>query len=713
MSVRQPALRISILTICIFLCLGSSLRAERATPQEMDQVSENWLSAVLFAKGQWGESTTPAITGFEPIMVNDTVVGRCYHVSPKGYVVVPVMKEIAPVKATSEESNLDVNAEGGFAALIREVLIDGVRSFVELYGTLDAVQVPEKGVAPFGTEYRSQWDRYAVAAQEFDLRLTTEKAKNTDEVGPLLVNSWHQGAPYYNYCPMGDGGRCVVGCVATAASQILHYHQWPPFGNGSKTYWWNGDVSCGDETPGTFLTGHFDDDYDWENILSYVGVNAPQAQQDAVAELCSEVGIAYSMIYGRCGSGSYVFKGVDVFPDYFRYRDTVERIDRLGHTVQDWFDLAQEEIDEARPIAYRITSHAIVLDGWRIIDNQNQLHYNYGWGGSHTAWYATDYVYCPWDGCAASDQMMLRRIIPDRRVIFTADTVVGWLPIEVSFEGSSELNVDSWTYDFGDGDSAFVQNPTHVFDTPGRYDVTLQVTANGEPQTMLRPDLIIAIADTMAAVDVDIAPDSTGEVVIYARNSAPVSIFTIPVEYAGDLGMTLDSFTTEGCRTDFFEEVSQTHFSSTGQRTTFRLQNSTNGSQPELDAGAGPILRLFFSVPYSSSTGEVNPIVIQGYLDNIPGYAGSVIDYKPDLIDGQVVCASCCGGIRGNVDADPIDEVTISDLVYLVTYMFNDGPDPECWKEADLNGTRDVDIADLIMLVDYMFAGGYPPLNCP
>ncbi|MCK4462592.1 MAG: SBBP repeat-containing protein, partial [candidate division Zixibacteria bacterium] len=81
----------------------------------------------------------------------------------------------------------------------------------------------------------------------------------------------------------------------------------------------------------------------------------------------------------------------------------------------------------------------------------------------------------------------------------------------------------------------------------------------------------------------------------------------------------------------------------------------------------------------------------------------------------------CCIGIRGNINYDPGDVIDISDLVYLVDYMFNGGPQPVCWEEANVDGSgdgppdgpEDIDIADLVHLVDYMFNQGPPPVPCP
>ena len=79
------------------------------------------------------------------------------------------------------------------------------------------------------------------------------------------------------------------------------------------------------------------------------------------------------------------------------------------------------------------------------------------------------------------------------------------------------------------------------------------------------------------------------------------------------------------------------------------------------------------------------------------------------------VGSSCCEGIRGDI-ADPMDGIIdITDLVYLIDYMFLSGPAPTCMAEADVNadGADQVDISDLMYLIDYMFTGGPPPAACP
>ena len=75
-----------------------------------------------------------------------------------------------------------------------------------------------------------------------------------------------------------------------------------------------------------------------------------------------------------------------------------------------------------------------------------------------------------------------------------------------------------------------------------------------------------------------------------------------------------------------------------------------------------------------------------------------------------------CIGIRGNIDGDILDAIDISDVVYLVNFLFFYDNPPINIEEADVNGsggTVPVDITDLTYMVNYLFQGGPPPLDCP
>jgi len=98
---------------------------------------------------------------------------------------------------------------------------------------------------------------------------------------------------------------------------------------------------------------------------------------------------------------------------------------------------------------------------------------------------------------------------------------------------------------------------------------------------------------------------------------------------------------------------------------------------------------------------------------NIGGYADTVNMTLVAPIDqaGLFVVAGSPGTFTcGDVDGSGSLPVDISDLVYLIDYVFRDGPPPPVMAAADVDGSGGIiDISDLVYLIDYMFTGGPVP----
>ncbi|MCB2229086.1 agmatine deiminase family protein [bacterium] len=62
----------------------------------------------------------------------------------------------------------------------------------------------------------------------------------------------------------------------------------------------------------------------------------------------------------------------------------------------------------------------------------------------------------------------------------------------------------------------------------------------------------------------------------------------------------------------------------------------------------------------------------------------------------------------GDINGDSIGP-DLSDLIYLVNYLFLGGPAPFSTLISDLSGEGDIDLSDLIFLVNYLFSGGPAP----
>ncbi len=394
--------------------------AETATQAEMELICRNWLSYMVYQRETWAGKTRPEIVDVHEITEGDTLLALCFSISPCGFVVVPILKELPPIKAYSQEHMLDVNQRVGFPQLLREVLLHRIRLYAKIYGSLNVAQ-PPVGDVLLGREHRMRWDQFLRSEQEFETALAQGKFSSLTQAGPLLSTSWHQGSPYNDSCPMGDGGRCVVGCVATAAAQILKYWNWPRCGTGSYSYTWNGDQSCGGNVGGETLSATFSDEYDWQNMPDSCDSGCASGDSAALAELCYEVGVAFQMDYGACGSGAWTAMALTVFPVFFRYSSFIDKENRSNHMASQWFSIIQTEINSGRPMQYRIHGHSIVCDGWRYGTGQSEYHLNYGWGGPHTAWFTIDNIYCPWPGCDPLVEYMIRYIMPEPPALIRGD----------------------------------------------------------------------------------------------------------------------------------------------------------------------------------------------------------------------------------------------------------------------------------------------------
>lgn len=399
-----------------FIPCGQNAFAELADANQMEQVCQNWLTLIVTERGKWGGSTDPAIADIQDIVVNDTLLARYYAIDPAGYIMVPALREMAPVIAYSDEYPLDLSETTfGMAPMLRQILQDRFRVFVQVYGSLEASQPADKPL--FSAFNGTLWNELTVPADQYIPAYNKGLAAETKNVGPLLTTAWHQGAPYNDLCPMGDGDRCVVGCVATAAAQIARYHMWPPYGTGTHSYYWGGDTSCDGSTPGQTLSADFSDAYSYDDSPA------------AVAELSYEMGVAFEMDYGACGSGAYTLYGATVFPTYFNYDPSATTRNRSSYDAEEWFSIIQNEINQGRPILYRIYSHAIVCDGWRQVSGLNQYHFNYGWGGSQNSWYTVDNLYCPWSGCDPMVEGMVINIIPKTSILWLGGQTISDLAL--------------------------------------------------------------------------------------------------------------------------------------------------------------------------------------------------------------------------------------------------------------------------------------------
>jgi len=694
--------RIVITAILAIILFTGTAFATTASEEEMRLACRNWLTYITLKQGDWAGSADPKIVSVEDITQDGILLGRCFKFDPEGYAVIPILKEMPPIMFYSDENGIDWGDADGAPALFREVLNNRVTMYAARFGSVEAPQA-DKSNLMFGPEHKQEWDKYLVSEREFNAGLEAVKIAPMEELGPLLTTRWHQDYPYNNDCPYGDGGRTLVGCVATAAAQILAYHKWPPEGTGTHAYFWYGDNSCDGSSPSQGLSADYTDPYDWDNIPDYCGSGCTMDQIYALGELNYEVGVAFNMDYGVCGSGAYTSDAQYVFPQYFRYYDQIEQRNRFEYNLVNWSDIIRTEIENNRPIQYRISRHSIVCDGWRTYDTNYQVHMNYGWGGSNNYWYTIDNLYCNWEGCSPSVEFAMTNIMPDRGVVFSADTSWGQYPLAVNFTGESPLTVDTWTWSFGDGDSSFAQSPAHVYDEAGRYDVTLEVNAGGEIRTYATTNYITVLADTMSSLSARGDAGDTIEVVISATNTVPLRGIKMPVINSGNLDISLISYSTAGCRTEYFDQVKRISMDPVNKRCMFSFYN-LESTTPDLEPGSGPVLKLYFIIAPGSSLDEMTEIRFEPYSSYEPLFYGPVLDYCPILQAAPVTLDYLCGDVNFN------GAFNILDATYLINYLYLSGPEPIPMASADVNSSGSPNILDVTYMINYLYQDGPEPV---
>ncbi|HHY55649.1 MAG TPA: PKD domain-containing protein [Chloroflexi bacterium] len=86
------------------------------------------------------------------------------------------------------------------------------------------------------------------------------------------------------------------------------------------------------------------------------------------------------------------------------------------------------------------------------------------------------------------------RIYQRARAAFSATPLTGATPLQVTFVDQSSGDITRWLWNFGDGVTSEERYPTHVYTSPGVYQVVLSVFGPGGTDTMIRQNLITVSA---------------------------------------------------------------------------------------------------------------------------------------------------------------------------------------------------------------------------
>ena len=236
-------------------------------------------------------------------------------------------------------------------------------------------------MANLNPEARYLFDTYRQVYEELSKNktLTTRAGaatKAADAVQPLLKSKWGQDYPYSKQT------RYMTGCVATAVAQVMYYHKWPAQGKGQESYTVKFDNTV---RSADFTKSH----YDWDNmLLDYNRRNITTKQEDAVALLMNDVGIATNMQYTDRASGTQSYMAERALRNYFDYDAAM--VTRSYEGVDNFIEIVKEELRNGFPLYISGDSktgggHAWVCDGF---DEEDRFHMNFGWNGQANGYYS-------------------------------------------------------------------------------------------------------------------------------------------------------------------------------------------------------------------------------------------------------------------------------------------------------------------------------------
>ncbi|MCS3924882.1 PKD domain-containing protein [Methanosalsum natronophilum] len=92
--------------------------------------------------------------------------------------------------------------------------------------------------------------------------------------------------------------------------------------------------------------------------------------------------------------------------------------------------------------------------------------------------------------------IIVRALPENPKAKFTANPSEGEVPLEVTFSDESE-NAFEYYWEFGDGATSDEREPTHIYNEPGTYDVTLTVTNDVGEDTFIQSITVIDPEDTI------------------------------------------------------------------------------------------------------------------------------------------------------------------------------------------------------------------------
>ena len=236
------------------------------------------------------------------------------------------------------------------------------------------------------SEYANEvewWERCGEELAQESQAPAKAKATPRESVAVMLDTKWSQKAPYNDMC-IFDGKRCVTGCNATAAAQIIK--RWGDLGYHRGCKPTDDYVTSTNGYKVSALPSKIV--FDYKNL-----VTSPKtaAQKQAVSELMAYLGRTLHSNYTPSSTGAYIKDLAAQLRDNFRMGSMINYIVAAKVGLKAFENYIYNDILQGKPVIVGghldvgNGGHAFVLDGYDA--EQDLYHVNWGWGGSYNGWF--------------------------------------------------------------------------------------------------------------------------------------------------------------------------------------------------------------------------------------------------------------------------------------------------------------------------------------
>jgi PKD repeat protein len=307
----------------------------------------------------------------------------------------------------------------------------------------------------------------------------------------------------------------------------------------------------------------------------------------------------------------------------------------------------------------------------------------------------------------------------------TADFAVeppgGEAPLRVRFRDLSSGDVQSWRWDFGDGSPVSTEpEPEHIYTTPGKYDVSLSITAIGDRSAMVIKEDAVFVQTPHNSLEIpdQIVLPGQGNIwfPVLATHESRIQGFQVMGTYDPNflelIDHTLDFCSTQILAPEFLEvNFFETYFE-VGCIFDFVAPFDSRRMAPNEDRR---LINLVFNARVTAPQGAETEIALVNNraisrIFNIFTVDG--LSVLPALEESTVRVLPISPPLprffmRGDIDNNR--RVEITDSIFLLNFLFLGGQRPRCIDAADIYDNGRVDISSAITLLNFLFLGGRPP----